>query len=232
MSPRCSAIARVSLAWVASPERHANGLQEWRRYPGSDPHEEASMFGLTAALTRSGHVVRALAAAGVIGAAACQDASRAVGPTKDVGEANALFLAAPQPDLIVKSFTYAPIDPNYPGYAWSTDVELTAVVSNAGLATAGASILSFTGWAPATLQPLAPVLSAPSPWLACTMPLRDGQFWVPALAPGSGLHRALDGPSPRRVLLPDHGDRQFAPVHLRMDPVEQFGARPFPGNRH
>jgi hypothetical protein len=142
------------------------------------------MFGLTAALTRSGHVVRALAAAGVIGAAACQDASRAVGPTKDVGEANALFLAAPQPDLIVKSFTYAPIDPNYPGYAWSTDVELTAVVSNVGLATAGASILSFSGWAPATLQPLSPVLSTSSPWLACTMPLRDGQFWVPALAPG------------------------------------------------
>lgn len=146
------------------------------------------MFAWIATLTRRGRVLRALAAASVIGAAACQDADRAVGPTKDVGEPNAFFyLSPPQPDLIVKSLTYGYFDPNYPGIAWvdgSGDVQLTAVVSNVGLAGVGASVLTFSGWAPALLSPVLPTVPLASPGLACALPLRDGQFWVPALAPG------------------------------------------------
>ena len=254
------------------------------------------MFGRIATLTRGGRVLRALAAAGIVGAAACQDAGRAVGPTKDVGGPSALALnpnpldPTSQPDLKVASITYAPanplvglpirfsavvknigseasnastlnfqipaelqdlqtwvnvpelqpgqeytversathlsagsyvaratvadpgskhfndsksvsytvvqgaaqadlivksvtpqVDPMY-GVVWGPDVQLTAVVSNLGLTTAGASILSFGGWAPLSLMPI-----GTGQWSfvsSCALPLDDGQVWVPALGPG------------------------------------------------
>jgi len=254
------------------------------------------MFGLIAILTRRGCVLRALAAAGVIGTAACQDADRAFGPTKEVEGPSALALnpnpldPTPQPDLRVASITYTPanplvgvpirfsavvtnigseasnastlnfqipaeqqdaqtwvnvpelqpgqeytversathlsagsyvaratvadpgpnhlndsksvsytvvqgaaqadlivksltatVDPMY-GLVWGPDVQLTAVVSNLGLTPAGASILSFGGWAPASLMPIGTgQWSFLSP---CARPLGDGQVWVPALGPG------------------------------------------------
>jgi len=254
------------------------------------------MSGLIATLTWRGRVLRALVAAGVVGAAACQDAGRAVGPTKEVRGPSALALnpnpldPTSQPDLMVASITYAPanplvglpirfsavvknigseasnastlnfqipaelqdaqtwvnvpelqpsqeytversathlsagsyvaratvadpgskhlndsksvsytvvqgtaqadlivksltapVDPMY-GVVWGPDVQLTAVVSNLGLTTAGASILGFGGWAPASLRPLS---SAQTIFLSpCTLPLADGQVSVPALGPG------------------------------------------------
>lgn len=253
------------------------------------------MLGLIATLTR-GRVLRALSAAAVIGAAACQDASRAVGPTKEVGGPNALVFnpnlpdPTAQPDLKVASMTYAPANPlvglpiqftavvknigsdasdattltfqipaelqdaqtwvnvpalqpgqtytiqrsathlsagSYvasatvadPGSNHSNDtksvsytvvqgtaqadlivkrltapvdpvygivggpyVQLTAVVSNLGLTPAGASILKFGGWAPASLMPIG---TGQSSFLsACALPLGDGEVWVPALGPG------------------------------------------------
>jgi hypothetical protein len=249
------------------------------------------MFGLNATLT--GRVLRALAAAGVIGAAACQDADRAVGPTKQVGGPSAIIFnpnppdPTEQPDLAVQSMTYAPANPlvglpiqftavvrnigsvasgattlnfqiaaevqdaqtwvnvpaldpgqeytvqrpathlsagsyvaratvadpganhvndsksvsytvvqgtaqadlivkrltHSPDYAIDAyNFRLTAVVANLGLTTAGASILSFSGWAPLSLSPFRP--AQPIYFSPCSLPLGTGQVWVPALAPG------------------------------------------------
>src|SRR5438105_1636886 len=141
------------------------------------------MSGLIATLTWRGRVLRALVAAGVVGAAACQDAGRAVGPTKEVRGPSALALnpnpldPTSQPDLMVASITYAPANPLV-----GLPIRFSAVVRNIGLTTAGASILGFGGWAPASLRPLS---SAQTIFLSpCTLPLADGQVSVPALGPG------------------------------------------------
>jgi hypothetical protein len=253
------------------------------------------MFAWIATLTRRGPMLRALAAAACIGAAACQNADRAVGPATEIGGPSALALdpnpldPTTQPDLKVTSMTYAPANPlvglpirfsavvknigtdassattlNFqipaelqdaqtsvnvpalqPGEAYTVQrsathlsagsyvaratvadpgsnhtndsksvsytvvqgaaqadlvvkslsapvdpvygvvggpyVQLTAVVSNLGLTAAGASILTFGGWAPASLMPIGTVQWSFSP---CALPLEDGQVWVPALGPG------------------------------------------------
>src|SRR2546430_14833501 len=110
------------------------------------------MSGLIATLTWRGRVLRALVAAGIVGTAACQDAGRAVGPTKEVRGPSALALNNPdpldptsQPDLKVASITYAPANPLV-----GLPIRFSAVVKNLGSAASNASTLSFQ--IPAELQ--------------------------------------------------------------------------------
>src|SRR5437763_5344626 len=109
------------------------------------------MFGLIATLTWRGRVLRALVAAGIVGAAACQDAGRAVGPTKEVRGPSALALnpnpldPTSQPDLKVARITYAPANPLV-----GLPIRFSAVVKNIGTAASNAATLTFQ--IPAELQ--------------------------------------------------------------------------------
>ena len=155
------------------------------------------MFGLIATLTWRGRVLRALVAAGIVGAAACQDAGRAVGPTTQVRGPSALALNNPdpldptaQPDLMVASITYAPANPLV-----GLPIRFSAVVKNIGSEASNASTLNFQ--IPAELQ--------------------DAQTWVnvPGLQPGqeytverSATHLSA-GSYVARATVADPGSKHF-----------------------